>query len=57
MEERFWCTAHHITNTHTHTQIYTRTSENWRKLAQEVETRAQIGVNQRKLAQVQELKI
>jgi len=36
----------------THTQIYTRTSAIIRKMAKEVETWAQIGVNQRKVAQV-----
>ena len=35
----------------THTQVYTRTSAIIRKMAKEVETWAQIGVNQRKVAQ------
>ena len=35
----------------THTQVYTRTSALIRKMAKEVKTRAQSGVNQRKVAQ------
>ncbi len=35
----------------THTQVYTRTSALIRKMAKEVTTRAQSGVNQRNMAQ------
>ena len=50
MEER--CGVHFITLLiEKNTQIYTRASVNLRKVAQEVETREQIGVNQRKAAQ------
>ncbi len=50
MEER--CGVHFITLLiEKNTQIYTRASVNLRKVAQEVETREQIGVNQRKAAE------